>query len=186
MALSGPVFCGTGANSNDGGTTAWTNPTNVEGDTTGTAATCNISSNGGTSQLLRATNFDPITPGFAIPATATIDGVVAEIELAAANNNRHYQHTIRLLVGGTETGDNKSTAATISNSKQFVSWGGATDVWGATLTPADVNASDFGVSLKISRSSTSATTTSASRVRMTVYYTDVAPDTGIAVYYVGL
>lgn len=183
MASSGPVFCGTGANFNDGGTTGWTNPTNLEGDTTGTAATCNIASNGGTSQLLRATNFDPTTPGFQIPAGATIDGVVAEIEMSAANNNRHYQNQIKLIVGGTETGDNKSTGATITTTKQFLSWGASNDTWGVALTPTDVNASDFGVSLKISRSSTSTTTTSAFRVRMTVYYT--AAISTLAVYYIG-
>jgi len=32
MGTAGPTYTGTGANFNDGGTTAWTNPTNIHLD----------------------------------------------------------------------------------------------------------------------------------------------------------
>src|SRR5690606_7277820 len=60
--------------------------------------------------------------------------------------------TIQLVVGGARTGDNKSTAASWSTSEEIVSFGGTTDVWGLSLTPADVNASDFGVALRLVQS----------------------------------
>ena len=167
MASAGPSFCGTGANFNDGGTTAWSNPTNIQGDTTGTAATCNISANPGTSQKLRATNF-----GFSVPTAATIMGVTVEIERNAANANRHFENNIQLLKAGAEAGDNKSSGAAIPTTKAFGTYGGQNDLWGTTLTSGDVNNSGFGVSFKAGRSSSQTTTTSVYRVRITVEYSE--------------
>jgi hypothetical protein len=116
--------------------------------------------------MLRASNF-----GFAIPAGATITGVVAEIERNAGNNNRHSEHTVMLLVDGSEAGTNKSDGSTIPQAKAFKSYGDADDAWGLALTPDIVNASGFGVSFKIIRDANNATTTSVYRIRMTVYYT---------------
>lgn len=164
MPSAGPNFCGTGANFNDGGTTAWTNPTNAQGDTTTTAATCNISAGGGTSQKLRASNF-----GFSIPSTATITGVLVEVERNAANTNRHADDNVQLLKAGAESGTDLATGTAITTTKQFVSYGADGNLWGNTLTPTDVNNSGFGVSYKIVRTGT-ATTTSVYRIRITVFY----------------
>ncbi len=159
------AFCGTGANNNDGGTTAWSTPTNIQGDTTGTAATCNIGSNPGTSQMLRASNF-----GFSIPSTATISGVTVEIERSAANASRHFENNIQLMVLGSEVGNNKSTGAGIPTTKGFATYGSSSDLWGIALTPSMISDPGFGVSFKISRSSSQTTTTSVFRVRITVEY----------------
>lgn len=160
------AFCGTGANNNDGGTTAWSTPTNIQGDTTSTAATCNIGANPGTSQRLRATNF-----GFSIPSAATILGITVEIERSAANANRHFEDTIQLMKAGSETGTNKgSSAVAIPTTKAFGTYGSSSDLWGTTLTDTDVNNSGFGVSFKINRNSSQTTTTSVFRVRITVEY----------------
>lgn len=167
MTSAGPLYAGTGANSNDGGTTAWSNPSNATGDTTSTAATCNITSNGGTSQLLRVSNF-----GFSIPAGSIIVGVTAEIERAAADNSRHRFHAIKLLVGGSEAGYAKGVNDAITTTKSFSTYGSSSDLWNVSLLPAQVNASTFGLSIKINRNSTSSTTTSIYRVRLTVTYSD--------------
>jgi hypothetical protein len=45
-------------------------------------------------------------------------------------------------------------------------------MWGNTLTPTDVNATGFGVSLKLLRTSTQTTTTSMFRISLEVYYTE--------------
>jgi hypothetical protein len=166
MPSAGPSFCGTGANFNDGGTTAWSSPTNIQGDTTSTAATCNISAGGGTSQKLRATNF-----GFSIPTAAGIAGVTVEIERNAANTNRHADDNVQLIKAGSEVGDDKATGTSITTTKQFITYGGSNDLWGTTLTATEVNASNFGVSYKIIRTGT-ATTTSVYRVRITVEYSE--------------
>lgn len=166
MASAGPNFCGTGANSNDGGTTAWSTPTNIQGDTTTTAATCNIAANPGTSQLLRASNF-----GFSVPSGATITGVTVEIERSAVNANRHFDDTVKLLKAGSEVGSNQSTGVAIPTTKAFATYGSSSSLWGTTLTDSEVNNSGFGVSFKINRNSSQTTTTSVFRVRITVEYT---------------
>jgi hypothetical protein len=167
MVAEGPLFTGVGANFNDGGLTAWSNPTNIQGDTTSTAATCSIGTNGAASQRLRCSTF-----GFALPSTATVVGVLVEVEQSSANNSRQRWNSIRLLIAGAESGDDLSDAANIQTTKLFKSFGGASELWGLTPTAAQVNASGFGVSLKIDRNSTSSTTTSFFRCRITVTYTD--------------
>jgi hypothetical protein len=162
----GPFFAGTGANFNDGGTTAWTDPGNATGDTTGTAATVSPPSNGSTSQRLRLSNF-----GFSIPSGATIDGVTVEVEQQAGNANRHRWNSVRLLIGGSESGSDLSDASAIPTAKGFKTFGSASNLWGLTPSSTDINGTDFGVSLKIDRNAAQATTTSIFRVRITVDYT---------------
>lgn len=169
---SGPIYTGTGANFNDGGNTAWTNPTNVQGDTTSTAATVSLGTNGHSSQRLRASNFS----GLNIPDGAFIDGVEVEVEAGSANNNRHYWNSVRLLVAGAETGFDKSDGSAI-NGKSIKTFGASTDDWGAGLTSANVNDTGFGVSFKVARSG-NATTTSLYRARITVYYTPAVTISG--------
>jgi hypothetical protein len=165
MPDTGAVFTGTGANFNDGGNLGWTNPTNVEGDTTSTAATVQLGTNGHISQQLRCTNF-----GLSVPDGATIDGVLLSVELASANNSRQYEHTIQLLKAGTASGDNLSTGAVINNSKSTRDYGGSTALWGTSLSRADVIDSGFGALIKVVRSSAQATTTSIYRASITVFY----------------
>lgn len=158
-------YCGTGANFNDGGNVAWSNPTNIQGDTTSTAATATgFTANGQTSQRLRASNF-----GFELPTGAVVNGIIVSVEQQSANNNRNGWHTVELLKSGSESGDNKSDSSAI-NGKTIKSFGANNDLWGNSLTYSDVNNSGFGVSLKIVRNSNS-TTTSIFRVEITVYYT---------------
>jgi hypothetical protein len=167
----GPLYTGTGANFNDLGLTAWSNPTNIQGDTTSTAATVNITLNGAASQRLRASNF-----GFSLPSSATVNGVTVEVEAGSANNSRQRWNSVQLLKGGVETGNNNSDASSI-NAKSIKTFGGATDGWGASLTASDVNSSGFGVSLKIDRNSSQSTTTSIYRARISVDYTAVSAPT---------
>jgi hypothetical protein len=160
-----PTYCGTGANYNDGGAIAWSDPTNIQGDTTSTAATCAPASRYDYSQMLRASNF-----GFAVDSSAVIDGVVVEQERAGSSNNRFYDTNVQMLVAGAEAGTNLSGGATYSNSKGFVTFGSSTNLWGNILTPAIVNASGFGVSFKGQRTTSTTVTASVYRVRITVYY----------------
>lgn len=167
MTDLGPNFCGTGANYNDGGTTAWSNPTNIQGDTTSTAATCAPPSNGNTSQRLRASNF-----GFSgIPAGATITQILVEIERAASNNSRYTDTSVKLLVGGVEAGAEKGLGTAWTTTKAFYSytWNQA-ECAAAGATVAAIQAAGFGVSHKGTRTATQAVTASVYRVRITVSY----------------
>ena len=166
MATAGPSFAGTAANYNDGAPTAWSNPTNVQGDTTSTEATSSPANNTNT-QILRATNF-----GFSIPTASTINGITVEWEKSCSGGNaRIIDQGIQLLVAGEEAGADKSGVGW-TTTKAFASYGGVSDVWSASLTPAIVNATGFGASLKARRSSGAATTASVFRVRITVTYTE--------------
>jgi hypothetical protein len=158
-------YAGSGVNSDADGTTAWLNPANAEGDTTGTAATCAPATNGHISQQLRLSSY-----GFEIPDGSTINGILVEQERQASNNNRFFDHTVQLMIGGSPTGQNKSAGATYSNSKGNANFGGAADLWELTPTVAQINASGFGVMFKGVRTATGTVTASVFRVAITVDY----------------
>ena len=95
----------------------------------------------------------------AFPGTVVDDdsvGVVAwtNPENAAADDGANAVYTIggaytetgygaQLIVGDTATGDKKTN--TLDTTLRAGEYGGATDLWNCTLTPAIVNATDFGV-----------------------------------------
>jgi hypothetical protein len=165
-ASSSNAFAGTGANYDDGDPTAWSGPTNIQGDTTSTAATSSPANNTNT-QVLRASNF-----GFSIPTGATITGVIVEWEKSCSGaNSRIVDNVVRLLVAGTEAGSDKAGVGW-TTTKAFASYGASNDLWGNSLTPTIVNASGFGASMKARRSSGAATTASVFRCRVTVHYTE--------------
>jgi hypothetical protein len=55
------------------------------------------------------------------------------------------EYSIKLIKGGTISGTDKSTGATIPTTQTSVNYGGASDLWGLTFTNTDINASNFGV-----------------------------------------
>lgn len=60
-----------------------------------------------------------------------------------ANNAWNY---IQLVVGGTVTGDNNNLDALLPlGTPATITFGSSTDKWGLSLSPANINASDFGV-----------------------------------------
>lgn len=54
---------------------------------------------------------------------------------------------VRLVKAGVVVGDNKATVTQYPSGDVVAQYGGATDLWGTTWTPAEVNASNFGVVL---------------------------------------
>lgn len=142
---TGFVGASAGANVNDGGSTAWTNPGNIL-LSDNVRATCNRSSTG-TSQLLYAT-FDLSS----VPDTATITGVrvILERDYSSTGTSSVRDHTIRLTKDGSAmVGDNKADTGTdwVKGDTE-ITYGATTDLWGTTLTPAEVKAATFGVMIK--------------------------------------
>lgn len=88
-----------------------------------------------------------------VPAGATINGVTVKIE----RYNSLIPDAITLTIvdsaiyltkdGSTTVGNNKSAGATwqSSDNNTTVDFGSSSDLWGTTLTAAEVNASTFGV-----------------------------------------
>ena len=89
---------------------------------------------------------------FAVPAGSTIIGVRAVFNGAYSFNSPNISEVILFHSGGAIGSDNKATqAGTFPASPTYgdVEFGGASDLWGASLTPTIVNASSFGVGFRV-------------------------------------
>ena len=165
MASSGPNSGGTFADDNSVGVVAWTNVNNAASSNNSYAA-CSLSP-GASGHYLKCTNF-----GFAIPSGSTIDGVLITVECSCSvpvvKDNAVY-----LVKGGSVVGSNKKNASTWSDSGDTnLDHGGATDLWGTTLTYSDVNASNFGVVIQVQNFGFKFSSDAyIDHVKITVYYT---------------
>lgn len=112
---------------------------------------------------LKATGF-----GFTIPLDATILGIQVDVERSSTVVSATQDQSVRLVKGGTISGDNKASASFWPTTDAYQSYGGAADLWGLSLTPADVNLSTFGVA--IAPAAALAGTARIDHVRMTVTY----------------
>ena len=122
------------------------------------------------SQLVKCQHFD-----FAIPSRATIDGIVVTVQGYYATSNFTVNHISLLNASGTAEGDDNYTDASqafsTSASIRDVTFGGAADKWGVSLTPAMVNDDDFGVEFAIKASGNNCDAY-LDCLTITVYYTD--------------
>ncbi|MDQ5822054.1 MAG: hypothetical protein M3540_11495 [Actinomycetota bacterium] len=124
------------------------------------------------SDLLRATSF-----GFDIPTGATIDGVLLEMEV---NSEQAVvcEHELYLVKAGVRAGDNRFVGPAPGlwpAADAYLTRGGAADLWGASLSVADVEDSGFGVELAVTNHDEfSDKTAQVDHIRMTVYYTVAA------------
>lgn len=143
-ANTGKNLPGTAGTAAGGGGPTWFNANNIKA-ADGANATVTFSDEN-TSDFLLATNF-----GFAIPATNVILGVIVYIlgtDDFIFDGDPLQQNVSTWLYNNVIIGGAKSPSLTGLE----VSAGTATDKWGltlATLTPAIVNASTFGVAMQI-------------------------------------
>lgn len=171
MASSGPNNPGTGADDAGTGGFAWTNPGNILASDN-SYATRLFPGNGATTHYLKATNF-----GFAIPAGATIDGIVLEIERKCVVNsalNNAKDAIVKLVKGGTVSGNDKADTSTRwPTSDTYATYGASNDLWGLSLTDSDVNSSTFGAVLSalFTRTGKINPDISVDHFRITVHYT---------------
>lgn len=169
----GPYNPGTMADdASNFGDVAWTNPGNAQ-FSDDVYATSSLTGINNISHYLKVTNF-----GFTIPSTATITGVTVAIE-------RKYttfavvDDTIKLVKGGTVVGTNKSAGATWPTSDTYATFGSSSDLWGTTLTYADVNASNFGVVMSCDGAGSGGLgSPSVDNIQITVNYTDSGSSQG--------
>lgn len=180
MASQGPLNPGTSADDASTGTEIWSN-VGTPGNTAASdnaRCTAALSSANPNSHYLVVTNF-----GFTIPTGATIDGYEFTIERSTNGTTTGQDRQIKLVKDSAVTGsDDKSTGVDWNNGgvDTTVTYGGPADVWGmigiSTLTPADINATGFGLAISAKRIS-GAPNASVDHVTAKVYYTEVA--TGI-------
>lgn len=115
----------------------------------------------------QATNF-----GFSIPSGATINGILVEVEKISLYGGSNYisdSNPCKLVKSnGTLGTTDKSTNANWPLSESYVSYGGASDLWGDSWTADDINSSNFGFFGSFSSYEGDAR---IDHIRITVYYT---------------
>jgi len=154
-----------------GGTVTWTNPTYIFSSDNNRARAA--LAKGVISYYLQATGF-----GFNIPSDAVINGIYVEVERSISEATTYTKdNSIKIIQGGSISGtDHLDTSVTwpANNADAYKAYGSSTDLWGLTWTPAQINASNFGVAVQAKNTKTSAAYTNTAQVdhiRITVYYT---------------
>lgn len=111
--------------------------------------------------------------GFAIPAGDEIDGIVVTPKYRSSSNNA----TIALRDGGVQLGSKPlpTNGSSTCNGTSTLAIGGATDTWGATLTPAQVN---DGIQVRITFSNS---TLDLDNIQLTVHHSPPAPEADLSV-----
>jgi hypothetical protein len=144
----------------------WTNDGNMMA-ADGLFATYAIASSGG-APYIKAEGF-----GFSIPTGATINGVQVDVigKASATGSISMSPAQSKLIKAGTATGTATSNATTWLTSAATYSMGGSSSLWGTTLAPSDVNASNFGVQVAVFNAGGSTVTASIDYIQMTVSYT---------------
>lgn len=113
--------------------------------------------------------------GFSIPSTSTIDGFEFLVERKRGNTGvgSCVDTTIQIHNGTTTVGTNKGTNTAFPTTDTNIIYGGPTDKWGLSYTPADINVSTFRVQTVTTTTVTSGTVDAQfDFIQMTVYYTD--------------
>jgi len=154
-----------------GGGINWINPSNITANDGAVAHSSLVVFilGSGTSKTLVLQNL-----GFSIPAAATICGITVEI--------KHYasgllplatvaDHSVQVIKGVTYSSD-LSSHSDWGGAPVFDSYGGTSNTWGLSWTPADINASTFGVAVSVDFSSFVSVTLNANidYIQVTVNY----------------
>lgn len=163
MGTLGPNAGGTFASDSALGSIAWTSATNaIVSDNIYATSVLLL---GQITNYLKATNF-----GFSIPSDATITGITVKIERSSNTLNATHDNSVKLTVSGATTGNDKADAGTEwPTSDTVATYGTATDLWGGTWTPSQINDSTFGV--EVSAIADLAGTAQIDYVSITVDYT---------------
>lgn len=168
MASQGPNTHSTISNDNsNGGIFDWV----LTGNWSSSDDSWSLVIGGGWSKYAKMTNY-----GFSIPTGATIDGIEVEVErhsLADSGGDFGVDLSVRLVKGGTFTGDDKADTTTHwPTTDAYKTYGGATDLWGETWTAADINSTGFGFGFSGVNNSPTFNRLFGDHARITVYYTE--------------
>jgi len=171
MASQGPLSPGTCADDATVGTAAWSNPDNAKVSDNVYATATKLTSSA-YSHYLKANNF-----GFSIPAEATINGILVEIERKRTYSDDlgTKDYIVRIVksdgsIGTTNKADTINNYPTVDTYK---SYGSSVDLWDESWTVIDINDVDFGVVLSSEvKAGESNGVANVDHIRITVYYTE--------------
>ena len=170
-----------GADNSGVGTIVWSNPGNVANNAPGPLQAASIAGSlaaGNITHYLVGSGF-----GFAIPSTATISGIIVTMS-RTCNFGKMVDSHIRLMKAGAVIGNDKALGAPWAIGFHLYTFGSATDLWGTTWLPADINAANFGVAMA-GLATAPDSGVGVDWYRVTVYYTTTGAftDTPDAVFY---
>lgn len=164
--LKYPTTTSTANGSGSGGT--WSNPTRIFLDDGLYASAAYLvdgfGSKTGLANLV-ATGF-----GYTLPPNAVIDGIQVEYKVVASQRWVESGSTLKMMKAGSVVGSNKAGLGSSANG--IWTYGGPTDLWGTTWTPADINNATFGFNGNYDSVSSSPADylMQIDYVRVTVYY----------------
>lgn len=163
---TGPQYPSTTSDGGSGSGAAWSNTSNIR-IPNGVYATGDISGGGYISSQLKSNSY-----GFTIPSTALITGIYVEV---LRDGTAAVDHAVQIIKGGSLAGTAKSPGTSVPSFFTYQGFGGDGDLWGAAWTPADINASNFGVMYQ-ARNTTGGGTIQVDAVRITVYWRTAPAD----------
>lgn len=138
MPSQGPLSPSTIVDDAAVGTRTWANPGNAA-SSNNSYAVAGQPGSVQSSHYLKATGF-----GFSIPAGATIQGIVVEVERKGTDALSAVDIAARLVKAGTVQATDRSTGTAFPATDAYATYGSSSDLWGTTWTPAQINATDFG------------------------------------------
>jgi hypothetical protein len=104
-----------------------------------------------------------------VPPTATIEGITVEVRRASTGSIGDA--SVRIVKGGTVGTSERAGSGEWGGEFEWVTYGGPSDLWGETWTPADLVAADFGVALSALYMNTVGNSRAyVDQVRVTVHY----------------
>lgn len=151
---------GTMADDGSVGSVSWSNPNNAK-VSDNVYAVANFGSTPGDTHYLKATNF-----GFAVPSDAIINGIYVAKEGKFTGGGGGFS-AAKLVVGGSVVGTEHQKSF---GTEAYYSSGELFDLWGLSLTPADINDPNFGVALYTHLTSASSASVSIDNIQMKIYY----------------
>jgi hypothetical protein len=160
----------TSSNTGGAGELAWTNLGNINASDDSRVLALGNGFTTADTERLKADTF-----GLAVPVGATIVGIQFAWERSSSGGTVSTL-AVRAIKGGVVSATELSALPTWTGSDTVETVGGATNLCGETWTVADVNASNFGCSLRATVAA--AATARVDTVTATVYYTEAGVGTG--------
>lgn len=164
---AGPNSPSVDASDNSIGGATWSDSTGNPLTADGRYSQSHMNSVTSNTQYLKVTGY-----GFAIPALATITGIVVKALVDAGDS---ADNSIRLYKAGVLAGTDHAVRSNLwpSAAPGYIAWGGNSDLWGTTWTPTDINNAGFGAAISATNETVldSPAIANVDYVSITVYYT---------------
>jgi len=94
------------------------------------------------------------------------------ISMICVQRARDFDNQVRLIKGGIVSGNNLSISTTYPKTDAYQSYGGAGNLWGLSLSPSDVTASNFGFAMS---SRVQNRQIEVDHIRMRIFFTNPLP-----------